>query len=79
MPTGLARLCAHGYLPGMAAAAVVALAASLAERLFDQGLADFLLIAASTTALLALLGMVFVVEPIDRRWAWARVKALAGG
>ena len=79
VPTGLARLCAHGYLPGMAAAAVVALAASLAERLFDQGLADFLLIAATTTALLALLGMVFVVEPIDRRWAWARVKALAGG
>lgn len=79
VPTTLARLCAQGYLPGLGAAACVALAAGLAERWFDRGLPDFVLIAAMTAGLLALLGMVFVVEPIDRRWAWARVKALAGG
>jgi O-antigen/teichoic acid export membrane protein len=79
VPTTLARLCAQAYLPGFGAAAAVALVASLAERWLDRGLADFVLIAAMTTGLLALLGMVFVVEPTDRRWAWARVKALAGG
>jgi O-antigen/teichoic acid export membrane protein len=79
VPTGLGRLCAHGYLPGLAAAGAVACVAALAERLFDRGLVDFVLIAASTTGLLALLGMLFVVEPGDRRWAWDRVKALAGG
>jgi hypothetical protein len=78
VPTRLSRLCAQGYLPGMGAAAVVALAASLAERLFDHGLFDSLLIAALSAGLLALLGMLVVVEPSDRRWAWARVKALAG-
>jgi hypothetical protein len=79
VPTTLARLCAQAYLPGFGAAAAVALVAGLAERWLDRGLADFVLIAAMTTGLLALLGMVFVVEPTDRRWAWARVKALAGG
>ena len=79
VPTRLARLCAHAYLPGMGAAGAVALAAALAERWFDRGVADFVLVAAMTAALLALLGAVFVVEPPDRRWAWARVKALAGG
>jgi O-antigen/teichoic acid export membrane protein len=79
VPTRLSHLCAHGYLPGMGAAAAVALAAGLAERLFDHGLFDFLLIAALSAGLLALLGMLVVVEPGDRRWAWARVKALAGG
>jgi O-antigen/teichoic acid export membrane protein len=78
VPTRLSRLCAHAYLPGMGAAAAVALAAALAERLFDHGLRDFVLIAAMSAALLALFGMLFVVEPGDRRWAWARVKALAG-
>ena len=78
VPTTLARLCRQAYLPGMAAAASVALAAGLAERLFDRSLVDFVLIVATTLGLLALLGMVFVVEPTDRRWAWSRVKALAG-
>ncbi|KQQ88861.1 oligosaccharide flippase family protein [Massilia sp. Leaf139] len=73
VPTRLGRLCAHAYLPGMGAAAAAA-AVALAV-----GLAHFVLILGMTVALLAVLGMAVVVLPQDRRWAWARVKALAGG
>jgi len=79
VPTRLARLCAHAYLPGIGVAAAIALAAGLAERWFDRSRLDFALIAAMTAALLAVSGMAFVVERDDRRWAWARFKALAGG
>jgi O-antigen/teichoic acid export membrane protein len=79
VPTTLARLCVQGYLPGMGAAACVALVAGAAQRWFDRGVADFVLVAAMASGLLACLGMAFVVEAPDRRWAWARVKALAGG
>jgi O-antigen/teichoic acid export membrane protein len=79
VPTTLARLCRQGYLPGMGAAAGVALAASLAERWFDRSVPDFIVIAGMTAGLLVLLGMLVVAEPPDRRWAWSRVKALAGG
>ncbi|MFC5512250.1 oligosaccharide flippase family protein [Massilia jejuensis] len=79
VPTRLARLCAQAYLPGMGAAGAVALAAGLAERWFDRSVSDFVLVVVMTASLLVVLGAVFVVEPVDRRWAWARVKALAGG
>jgi len=79
VPTTLAHLCRQGYLPGMGAAAGVALAASLAERWFDRSVPDFIVIAGMTAGLLVLLGMLVVAEPPDRRWAWSRVKALAGG
>ncbi|WP_229425537.1 oligosaccharide flippase family protein [Massilia sp. Se16.2.3] len=79
VPTQLSHLCAHAYLPGIGAAAIAAVFAGAAERWFDRGSLDFALIALISAALLALLGMVFVVERDDRRWAWAWVKAMAGG
>lgn len=79
VPTPLLRLCTRAYLPGMAGAGGVALAAALAERWFHRGALDFVLVLLSTLGLLGLAGMLFVVERDDRRWAWARVKALGGG
>lgn len=79
VPTSLQRLCTRAYLPGMAGAAAVALAAALAERWFHRGALDFVLILLSTLGLLGLTGMLFVIEREDRLWAWARVKALGGG
>ncbi|MEN3276831.1 MAG: hypothetical protein V7631_2621 [Massilia sp.] len=83
VPTRLARLCAHGYLPGIGAAAAVALFAGWAEACCDRSALGFALTVAATAGLLAVLGMVFVVEGDDRRWAWAearaRVRALGGG
>lgn len=79
VPTSLARLCTQGYLPGMLGAAGVALAAALAEHWFHRGALDFVLVLVTTMILLGLAGMLFVVERDDRRWAWARVKALGGG
>lgn len=77
VPTRLARLCAHGYLPGVAAAGAAALLAGWAGN-GAHGALGFALSVAGTVALLAALGMTFVVERDDRRWAWARVKALGG-
>lgn len=82
VPTSLARLLAHGYAPGLVGVALVAVAATAAEQLFDNGLADFLFILATTVALLAAHGALFVIERDDRSLAWARVKArrqAAGG
>ncbi|MEW6023512.1 MAG: oligosaccharide flippase family protein [Pseudomonadota bacterium] len=91
VPTSLARLCAHGFLPGMAGTAGVALAAGLAERWFHRNALDFVLIALATVLLLGLAGMLLVLEGEDRRQArawfrvqvWphirARIRAWAGG
>jgi len=87
VPTSLARLCRQGYLPGMAAAAGVALAAGLAERWWHRGALDFLLVGLATLALLGLAGWLCVLAPEERRWAWgqlgarlrARIRAWAGG
>ena len=73
VPTPLARLCAHGLLPGIAGAAGVALAAALAEAWLHRGVLDFVLVLASTLVLLALAG-VLVAEREDRRWAWAQLR-----
>lgn len=75
VPTSLARLCAQGYLPSLAATGSVALAASLAETRFHRGVLDFVLVAAATVALLGLGGILLVLERDDRRWAWERFKA----
>ncbi|MFC4933138.1 lipopolysaccharide biosynthesis protein [Massilia sp. GCM10023247] len=82
VPTRLARLCAHGYLPGLGAAAGAALVAGWAQACCGHSALGFALALGATSGLLAVLGMLFVVEGEDRRWAWARVKAqfsVAGG
>lgn len=75
VPTALPRLLAHGYAPGLVGVALVAVAATAAEQLFDSGLGDFLVILAMTACLLAAHGFLFVIERDDRLLAWARVKA----
>ncbi len=75
VPTSLARLMAQGYAPGLAGVALVAIAASTAETLFDRGIAEFLFILGMTVLLLGVHGLLFVVERDDRLMAWSRVKA----
>ena len=75
VPTGLARLCRHGYLPGFSAAAAVALVAGSVDAWRGHGALGFALTLAASAGLLAVLGMVFVIEPDDRRWAWAQFRA----
>ena len=75
VPTRLARLCAQGYLPGFGAAACAALAAGLARECCARDAFGFALALGATAGLLAVLGMAFVVEHDDRRWAWAQFRA----
>ena len=75
VPTSLARLLSQGYAPGLAGVALVAIAASTAETLFDRGVAEFLFILGVTVLLLGVHGLLFVVERDDRLMAWSRVKA----
>jgi O-antigen/teichoic acid export membrane protein len=74
VPTPLRRLLAHGYVPGLAGIALVAIAASAAEALLDDSLGAFLAILAATALLLALHGALFVLEREDRELAWTRLK-----
>ena len=75
VPTRLGRLLGQGYAPGLLGVLLVALAATTAEHLFDDGAWDFALILGSTVLLLALHGALFVVERDDRLLAWAYLKA----
>ncbi|MGG7603031.1 oligosaccharide flippase family protein [Massilia sp. BKSP1R2A-1] len=75
VPTSLVRLLSQGYAPGVAGVALVAIAASTAETLFDRGVAEFLFILGVTVLLLGVHGLLFVVERDDRLMAWSRVKA----
>ena len=75
VPTGLGPLLAQGYAPGLAGVALVAVAATAAETLFDRGVAEFLFILGATLLLLGVHGLLFVVERDDRMLAWSRVKA----
>lgn len=75
VPTGIRRLLADGYAPGLAGVALVAVAASAAELLLDAGALDFVLILGATVLLLGLHGALFVVERDDRLQAWSRLKA----
>lgn len=77
VPTRLARLCTHGYLPGFGAAAGAALVAAGLDTCCGRSGLGFALVLAATAGLLAVLGVVFVVEGEDRRWAWAWIKARA--
>ena len=75
MPTGLGRLLGQGYAPGLVGVALVAVAATTAEGLFDGGAWDFAFILASTALLLAVHGALFVLEREDRLLAWTHLKA----
>lgn len=74
VPTPLRRLLVHGYVPGLAGIAPVAIAAGAAEALLDDSLGAFLAILAAAVLLLALHGALFVIERGDRDLAWARLK-----
>ena len=75
VPTSLARLLSQGYAPGLAGVALVAIAATAAEQLFDAGPLDFIVILGATVMLLGAHGFLFVIERDDRLLAWSRVKA----
>lgn len=75
VPTGLGKLLGQGYAPGLAGVALVAVAATAAEQLFDRGLWDFVCILGLTVLLLGVHGALFVLERDDRHLAWARLKA----
>jgi len=75
VPTTLGRLLGQGYAPGLAGVALVAIAATTAEQLFDRGAWDFLFILGVTVLLLGAHGALFVVERDDRLMAWTRLKA----
>ena len=70
VPTGLACLLRRGYAPVAAAICPVAMAAFVAETLFDSGGRDFVLILVATGLMLAVLGVLFVLEREDRRQVW---------
>lgn len=75
VPTPLPRLLAHGYLPGLAGVALVALAASAAELLLDRQPRDFVLLLLSTALLLLVHGVLFVLDRADRALIGAHIKA----
>jgi len=75
VPTSLGRLVSGGYAPGLVGVALVAVAASAAETLFDSSLVDFVLILGGTVVLLGLHGVLFVAERDDRQMAWTRLTA----
>ena len=75
VPTPLGRLLVHGYLPGLAGVALVAVSANAAERLMGGGLRDVMLVMGVTVVLLALHGALFVIAPDDRELVWSRWRA----
>jgi O-antigen/teichoic acid export membrane protein len=79
VPTPLGRLLVHGYLPGLAGVALVAILAATAEHLVGSGALDLVLVMGATVLLLALHGALFVVAPDDRDLAWSRWRARRQG
>jgi len=75
VPTTFGHLLSQGYAPGLAGVALVAVAATAAEQLFDRGAWDFLFILSVTVLLLGVHGALFVVERDDRLTAWTRLKS----
>ena len=75
VPTSLARLLARGYAPVAAGIVPVALVAATAEKLLDTGAQDFALIVGATLLLLAVHGILFVLERDDRLQLWRQLKA----
>lgn len=84
VPTPLPRLLVHGYLPGLAGVALVAVAASAAELLLDSQPRHFVLLLLATSLLLLMHGVLFVIERADRELlvsgirAWRRPPQRAG-
>jgi len=66
VPTALARLLLHGYLPGLAGVTSIAVAAGAAERLLGPAPVDIVLVLLATALLLLLYGALFVLERADR-------------
>lgn len=79
VPTPFARLLLHGYLPGLAGVALVALSAGAAERLVGSAPQGVLLLMGATVLLLLLHGALFVLVPGDRDLAWACWRARRHG
>jgi Na+-driven multidrug efflux pump len=76
VPTKLSDLLSHAFAPSMLPVALVALAAALCRPLAGESFVDQLLLVLFTGALLAVCGMLFVVEKDDKTLAWSKVKGL---
>jgi O-antigen/teichoic acid export membrane protein len=76
VPTRLADLVSHAYLPSVFAVGLVAVAAALCRRLAGDSPLDLALLVLLTGALLAAGGALFVIDKDDKNLAWAKVKGL---
>jgi O-antigen/teichoic acid export membrane protein len=76
VPTSLAALARHAYLPSVFAVGLVAGLALLCRPLAGAQLLDQLLLVLMTCALLAVSGALFVIEKDDKNLAWSKVKGL---
>jgi O-antigen/teichoic acid export membrane protein len=76
VPAGLGDLARQAYLPSVFGVGLVAVAANAANRLFDGGPLDLVLLVLLTMALLFAWGALFVIEKDDKELAWSRVKGL---
>jgi O-antigen/teichoic acid export membrane protein len=76
VPARLGELVRKAYLPSVAGVAAVALVAIAANRLFDRGPLDLVLLVLLTAGLLLAYGSLFVIEKDDKDMAWTRVKGL---
>ena len=74
VPTTLRDLLLRGYAPTLYGVLAIALCASLADRVFVDGV-RFRLPPGATAAMLFAHGMLFVIDKDDRSVAWTRVKA----
>jgi O-antigen/teichoic acid export membrane protein len=76
VPARLGDLVRHAYLPSVVGVGAVAIAATVAKRLFDGGPFGLPLLVLSTMTLLAAWGALFVIEKDDKELAWSRVKGI---
>jgi O-antigen/teichoic acid export membrane protein len=76
VPTRMADLVNHAYLPSVFGVGLVALAATLCRPLAAHSPLDMALLVLLTGALLAAFGAMFVVEKDDKNLAWSKVKGL---
>jgi O-antigen/teichoic acid export membrane protein len=76
VPARLGDLARQAYLPSVFGVGLVALLATVGNRLFDGGPLDLVLLVLLTMALLFAWGMLFVIEKNDKDLAWSRVKGL---
>jgi O-antigen/teichoic acid export membrane protein len=76
VPTRLGDLVRKAYLPSSLGVAAIACLAHAANRLFDHGPLDLVLLLLLTSGLLLAYGSLFVIEKGDKQMAWARLKSL---